>query len=57
MAKHRISITLTEDEERFVKWMADRDGVSFQRELFQYFDVEFEQCKNLYMEEMEQEEI
>ncbi len=55
MANHRINITLSEEDEKFVKWLAKRDGVSFQRELYQFFDVEFWQCKELYMGEMEQE--
>lgn len=56
MANHRINITLTDEEEKFVRWMAQRDGVSFQRELYQFFEVEFWQCQQLYMDEMKQEE-
>lgn len=55
MANHRINITLSGEDEKFVKWLAKRDGVSFQQELYQFFSVEFWQCKELYMGEMEQE--
>lgn len=55
MTKHRINIVLTDEEEQFVKWMAERDGVSFQRELYQFFEVEFWNCKELYMDEMKNE--
>lgn len=50
--KKRIEIVLDAEEMEFVKWMAERDGVTVQRELLQYFWTEFEQCKNLYMNEM-----
>lgn len=51
----RIEVRLTEEDMEFVKWMAERDGVSVQRELWQFYNVEFEQCKELYMDEMLQE--
>ena len=48
----RIEVKLTDEEMKFVKWMAKRDNVSIQQELWMFFNVEFEQCKTLYMEEM-----
>lgn len=53
--KKRIEIVLDADEMEFVEWMAERDGVSVQRELLQFFYTEFEQCKYLYMDEMKME--
>ena len=53
--KKRIEIVLDAEEMEFVKWMAKRDGVTIQQELLQYFWTEFDQCKNLYMDEMRME--
>ena len=53
--KKRIEIVLDAEEMEFVKWMAKRDGVTIQQELLQYFWTEFDQCKNLYMDEMKME--
>lgn len=50
--RKRIEVVLTDEEMEFVKWMAKRDNVSIQHELWMFFNVEFEQCKTLYMEEM-----
>ena len=56
MYRKRIEVILTEEEMHFIRWMAKRDNVTIQRELQQFFEVEFEQCKDLYMDEMRQEE-
>lgn len=53
--KKRIEVVLDAEELEFVKWMAKRDGVTIQQELLQYFWTEFDQCKNLYMDEMRME--
>ena len=53
--KKRIEVVLDAEEMEFVKWMAKRDGVTIQQELLQYFWTEFDQCKNLYMDEMRME--
>lgn len=49
--RKKVEVVLTEEEMDFVKWMAKRDNVTIQQELWMCFNVEFEQCKTLYMEE------
>ena len=48
----RISVSLTEEEDQLIKWLAKNDGVSYSRELQQVFYVELEQLMMLYGEEM-----
>lgn len=52
MAKHRINIALTDEEEAFLKWFAKRDGISVQDELNRIFSTEFDECIRLYEGEM-----
>lgn len=47
----RIEVHLTKEDVRFVKWLADRDNVSFQRELKQLFYLQLSEEKDLYLEE------
>ena len=56
MVTKRIEVVLTDEDMEFVKWMAERDGVTIAQELKQFFYVEFEQCKTLYLDEMKMEE-
>lgn len=55
MIRKRIEVVLDAEEMEFVKWMAKRDNVTIQQELWMFFNTEFEQCKNLYMDEMKAE--
>lgn len=50
--KKRLDIGLSNDDIEFIKWMAERDNVTFRRELEMIFYVELEHCKELYYEEM-----
>ena len=52
----RISVSLTEEEDRLIKWLAKNDGVSYSRELQQIFYFELEQLMMLYKDEMREEE-
>lgn len=54
--KKRISVALTEDEYSLVKWFAERDGVTEQRELQQIFYTELRALQDLYLEEMKQDQ-
>ena len=49
----RLRIGLSEEDDKFIKWLADRDGVSYTQELRQIFYFELEQLEMLYMKEME----
>ena len=53
--RKRLEVILDDEEMAFVKWMAKRDNVSVQTELKQFFYVEFEECKRLYIDEMRME--
>lgn len=52
----RLKIDLTEEDDKFIRWLADRDNVSYSQELRQIFYFELEQLENLYLEEMKMEE-
>lgn len=52
--KRRVEVALTEEEARFIKWLAERDGVTEQQELKQIFYTELQQLEDLYLEEMRQ---
>ena len=51
--KRRIEVTLSEQEEKLVKWMAKRDDVTFAEELKIIFNSEMYHCMELYEDEME----
>lgn len=55
MAGHNIHITLNDEEEKFLKFMAKRDRVSVKDELLMMIYTEFRACQDLYSEEMEGE--
>ena len=56
MANHNIKITFTDEEEKFLKWLAKRDRVSVMDELKMIFLTEFRACEDLYMDEMKGEQ-
>ena len=56
MANHNIKITFTDEEEKFLKWLAKRDRVSLMDELKMIFLTEFRTCEDLYMDEMKGEQ-
>lgn len=51
MVTKRIEVHLNEEEYAFVKRLAKSDGVSISDELWQFFYVEFERRKIMYMDE------
>ena len=51
----RISIWLDEEDNRFIKWMAKRDNVTYMEELRIIFYTEFEHCKSIYGKEMKED--
>ena len=53
--KKRVNVSLTEEEHSFIEWLAERDGVTEQRELQQIFYTELGALLDLYLEEMKQE--
>lgn len=56
MANHTVRVTLSDDDEKFVKWLAKRDNVSFQEELRMFFYTELNECIDLYEPEMKGEQ-
>lgn len=52
MALHRVNVVLSDDDEKFVKWLAKRDNVSFQEELRMFFYTELNECIDLYESRM-----
>ena len=54
--KKRISVALTEEEYKLVKWFAERDGETEQQELQQIFYTELRALQDLYEEEMKLEQ-
>lgn len=54
--RKRVNVALTEEEYSFIKWLAERDEVSEQRELQQIFYTELGALMELYGEEMRQEQ-
>lgn len=52
MGKRTIKIDLSEEREQFIEWLAQRDVVSFQKELQIIFFTELRACEDLYMDEM-----
>ena len=48
----RLKVSINEEDDQFIRWLADRDGVSYAQELRQIFYFELEQLEMLYMEEM-----
>lgn len=52
----RVNVYLSDEEDQFIKWLADRDNVSYQDELKQIFYFELEQLQMLYLEEMKGEQ-
>jgi len=54
--KHSIiEVNLTEEEYKFLKWLARRDDVKYSRELELVFYTELRQLQDLYLEEMKME--
>lgn len=53
--KHRVQITLSDKEDDFVKWLAKRDGVSYQEELQMLFYTELREMQEFCREEYEGE--
>lgn len=51
MAVHKISVSLPIADERFVEWMAERDGVTFDRELLIMLNTELYHLKIMYEED------
>lgn len=55
MVNKRIEIGLSDEDVKFIKWMAERDDVTFAEELRTMFYTELWHCKDLYMDEMKGE--
>lgn len=55
MARKRIEIDLSDEQVQFIRWMSERDNVTFQEELQMIFYTELRQCEDLYMDEMKGE--
>lgn len=53
--KHNVKISLSDDDERFISFMAKRDNVSFQEELQMIFYTELRQLIDLYESELKGE--
>ena len=53
--KRRVEVELTEEEAAFIGWLAERDGVTFQRELQQIFYTELGALIDLHATERETE--
>lgn len=53
--KHNVKISLSDDDERFILFMAKRDNVSFQEELQMIFYTELRQLIDLYESELKGE--
>lgn len=56
MVTKRITVVLDEIDEKFIKWMAKRDNQTFRQELETIFYLQLREDKDLYLEEMRQEE-
>ena len=56
MKNKRIEVMLTEDEWKFILWMAKRDEVSPMMEMKMMFQTELDQTRTLYEAEMEDEQ-
>lgn len=54
--KKRIDVAFTEEEYKFIKWLADRDEITVQEELKQLFYLQLREERDLYLEEMEWEQ-
>ena len=54
--KKAIHVTLSGEEFDFLKWLADRDGVSFGDEMKMLFNLQLREEMDLYEEEHLQEE-
>lgn len=52
ISNKRINIYLTEEEQKFIKWLAKRDNITFQHEMRIIFQLELEHEMELYKEEM-----
>ena len=52
MANHTVRVTLSDDEEKFIKWLAKRDKVTVQEEMQMCFYTDLRQLQDLYSEEM-----
>ena len=55
MVSKRIQINLSDADAKFVKWYAERDGISFIEELQRMLYVAIEDEKMIYGEEFESE--
>ena len=51
LESRRISVVLTEEESRFISWLARRDGVSANQEMAQMFQTELNELMALFEEE------
>lgn len=56
MITRRLTINLTDEEEKFIQWMAKRDNVSYRQELMTFFQSDLDRCMELYKDEMLMEE-
>lgn len=56
MITRRLTINLTDEEEKFIHWMAKRDNVSYRQELMTFFQSDLDRCMELYKDEMLMEE-
>ena len=53
MAKNRnIKVVLNDDDEKFLKALAERDGIDLQREMRQLFYLQLREEMELYEEEL-----
>lgn len=53
--RRRIDVNLTEKEEQFLNWLADRDGVDFWEEMKCLFYLQLREEMELYLDEMEEQ--
>lgn len=54
--KKAIHVTLSGEEYDFLKWLADRDGVTVNKEMKMLFNLQLREEQDLYEEEHLQEE-
>lgn len=52
MVNKRLELTFSDEDFRFLKAMAKRDGVSIKEELNMIFWTEFDEIKHLYLDEV-----
>lgn len=54
--KKRIDVAFTEEDYKFIEWLAKKDDMTVQEELKTLFYQQWQASKDLYLEEMEWEE-